>query len=115
MTNAQLCSDAFEDIAVNGFKSNKVIFFFLPCVSPAELTNRARRELHKAARRFLEISSRLFLQSLDGERRRKRGRDVILLPSTPHRDIYSLDALLENKTNPQGNYSFPQPIAEVRF
>ncbi|KAM3602899.1 uncharacterized protein V6R79_013118 [Siganus canaliculatus] len=31
----------------------------------AGLTHKARRELHKAARRFLEISSRLFLQSLD--------------------------------------------------
>ncbi|XP_014886745.1 protein SERAC1 [Poecilia latipinna] len=31
----------------------------------AELTQIARRELHKAARRFLEISSMLFLQSLD--------------------------------------------------
>ncbi|XP_003971813.1 protein SERAC1 isoform X1 [Takifugu rubripes] len=31
----------------------------------AELTYKARKELHKAARRFLEISSRLLLQSLD--------------------------------------------------
>ncbi|XP_047430295.1 protein SERAC1 isoform X2 [Mugil cephalus] len=31
----------------------------------AGLTQKARRELHKAARRFLEISSRLLLQSLD--------------------------------------------------
>ncbi|KAM8725672.1 protein SERAC1 isoform 1-T2 [Acanthopagrus schlegelii] len=31
----------------------------------AGLTTKARRELHKAARRFLELSSRLFLQSLD--------------------------------------------------
>ncbi|XP_070781994.1 protein SERAC1 [Enoplosus armatus] len=31
----------------------------------AGLTHKARRELHKAARRFLEISSRLLLQSLD--------------------------------------------------
>uniref|UniRef100_A0A665WZQ0 Protein SERAC1 n=1 Tax=Echeneis naucrates TaxID=173247 RepID=A0A665WZQ0_ECHNA len=31
----------------------------------AGLTNKARRELHKAARRLLEISSRLLLQSLD--------------------------------------------------
>lgn len=31
----------------------------------AEFTNKARRELHKAARRFLEMSSRLFMQSLD--------------------------------------------------
>ncbi|PWA27712.1 hypothetical protein CCH79_00000400, partial [Gambusia affinis] len=31
----------------------------------AEFTQIARRELHKAARRFLEISSKLFLQSLD--------------------------------------------------
>ncbi|CAJ1078488.1 protein SERAC1 [Xyrichtys novacula] len=31
----------------------------------AGLTHKARRELHKAARRFLEMSSRLFLQSLD--------------------------------------------------
>ncbi|XP_027140371.1 protein SERAC1 [Larimichthys crocea] len=31
----------------------------------AGLTHKTRRELHKAARRFLEISSRLFLQSLD--------------------------------------------------
>ncbi|XP_041660675.1 protein SERAC1 isoform X1 [Cheilinus undulatus] len=31
----------------------------------AGLTHKARRELHKAARRFLEVSSRLWLQSLD--------------------------------------------------
>lgn len=31
----------------------------------AGLTHKARRELHKAARRFLEMSSRLLLQSLD--------------------------------------------------
>uniref|UniRef100_A0A3Q0RIH3 Protein SERAC1 n=1 Tax=Amphilophus citrinellus TaxID=61819 RepID=A0A3Q0RIH3_AMPCI len=31
----------------------------------AGLTHKARRELHKAARRFVELSSRLFLQSLD--------------------------------------------------
>ncbi|KAK9531501.1 hypothetical protein VZT92_010922 [Zoarces viviparus] len=31
----------------------------------AGLTHKARRELHKAARRFLEISSRVMLQSLD--------------------------------------------------
>ncbi|XP_012722857.1 protein SERAC1 [Fundulus heteroclitus] len=31
----------------------------------AELTQKARRELHRAAKRFLEISSKLFLQSLD--------------------------------------------------
>ncbi|XP_035473715.1 protein SERAC1 [Scophthalmus maximus] len=31
----------------------------------AGLTNKVRRELHKAARRFLEISSRLLLRSLD--------------------------------------------------
>ncbi|XP_051907996.1 protein SERAC1 isoform X1 [Hippocampus zosterae] len=31
----------------------------------AELTHKTRRELHKAARRFLEISSRLLLRSLD--------------------------------------------------
>uniref|UniRef100_A0AAQ6A365 Protein SERAC1 n=1 Tax=Amphiprion ocellaris TaxID=80972 RepID=A0AAQ6A365_AMPOC len=31
----------------------------------AGLTHKTRRELHKAARRFLEISSRLFLRSLD--------------------------------------------------
>nr|XP_046230096.1 protein SERAC1 isoform X1 [Scatophagus argus] len=31
----------------------------------AGITQKARRELHKAARRFLEISSRLLLQSLD--------------------------------------------------
>lgn len=31
----------------------------------AGITNKTRKELHKAARRFLEISSRLFLQSLD--------------------------------------------------
>ncbi|CAG03599.1 unnamed protein product, partial [Tetraodon nigroviridis] len=31
----------------------------------AELTYKTRKELHKAARRFLEISSRLLLQSLD--------------------------------------------------
>ncbi|XP_068198497.1 protein SERAC1 [Antennarius striatus] len=30
-----------------------------------ELTQKTRRELHKAARRFLEISSRLFFESLD--------------------------------------------------
>ncbi|KAM4633080.1 protein SERAC1 [Polymixia lowei] len=30
------------------------------------LTNKARRELHKAARRFLEISSRILLRPLDG-------------------------------------------------
>uniref|UniRef100_H2VB60 Protein SERAC1 n=1 Tax=Takifugu rubripes TaxID=31033 RepID=H2VB60_TAKRU len=34
-------------------------------VSHPELTYKARKELHKAARRFLEISSRLLLQSLD--------------------------------------------------
>ncbi|XP_078131224.1 protein SERAC1 isoform X2 [Sander vitreus] len=31
----------------------------------AGLTHKARRELHKAAKRFLEISSRVFLQTLD--------------------------------------------------
>ncbi|KAM9840052.1 protein SERAC1 isoform 2-T2 [Aulostomus maculatus] len=31
----------------------------------AELTHKARRELHKAARRFLEMSSKLLLQSID--------------------------------------------------
>ncbi|CAN9507916.1 unnamed protein product [Ophioblennius macclurei] len=31
----------------------------------AELTHKTRKELHKAARRLLELSSRLFLQSLD--------------------------------------------------
>ncbi|XP_032398128.1 protein SERAC1 isoform X3 [Etheostoma spectabile] len=31
----------------------------------AGLTNKARRELHRAARRFLEISSKVFLQTLD--------------------------------------------------
>uniref|UniRef100_A0A1A8MWX0 Protein SERAC1 n=5 Tax=Nothobranchius TaxID=28779 RepID=A0A1A8MWX0_9TELE len=31
----------------------------------ADLTHKTQRELHKAARRFLELSSRLFLQSLD--------------------------------------------------
>uniref|UniRef100_A0A8C9XC53 Protein SERAC1 n=1 Tax=Sander lucioperca TaxID=283035 RepID=A0A8C9XC53_SANLU len=31
----------------------------------AGLTHKARRELHKAARRFLELSSRVFLQTLD--------------------------------------------------
>lgn len=33
----------------------------------AGLTHKARRELHKAARRFVELSSRIFLQSLDGK------------------------------------------------
>lgn len=37
-------------------------------VSYPELRYKARKELHKAARRFLEISSRLLLQSLDGKK-----------------------------------------------
>lgn len=47
-------------------------YIYLKTVSPvekenyaAELTQKARKELHKAARRFLEVSSWLFQQSLD--------------------------------------------------
>lgn len=39
-------------------------------ISVAGLTHKARRELHKAARRFMELSSRLLLQSLDGKKLR---------------------------------------------
>lgn len=37
-------------------------------VSVSGLTYKARRELHKAARRFLEVSSRILLRPLDGEK-----------------------------------------------
>ncbi|XP_034756610.1 protein SERAC1 isoform X3 [Etheostoma cragini] len=39
----------------------------------AGLTNKARRELHKAARRFLEISSKVFLQKLDAAKSMTQG------------------------------------------
>ncbi|XP_039636872.1 protein SERAC1 isoform X3 [Perca fluviatilis] len=39
----------------------------------AGLTHKARRELHKAARRFLEISSRVFLQTLDAAKLMTQG------------------------------------------
>ena len=45
----------------------KFRFLFFPIVCVSDLTNKARRELHKAARRFLEMSSRLLLRSLDGK------------------------------------------------
>uniref|UniRef100_A0A667WR10 Protein SERAC1 n=1 Tax=Myripristis murdjan TaxID=586833 RepID=A0A667WR10_9TELE len=38
---------------------------FFHCASTSGLTHKARRELHKAARRFLEVSSRILLQPLD--------------------------------------------------
>ncbi|XP_035851317.1 protein SERAC1 isoform X4 [Sander lucioperca] len=39
----------------------------------AGLTHKARRELHKAARRFLELSSRVFLQTLDAAKLMTQG------------------------------------------
>ncbi|XP_063078809.1 protein SERAC1 isoform X2 [Engraulis encrasicolus] len=42
------------------------------------LTNRARRELHKAARRFLEMSSKIFLHPLEGNAKDVDPHDVSL-------------------------------------
>lgn len=46
----------------------RVVITYIYTVSHPELTYKARKELHKAARRFLEISSRLLLESLDGKK-----------------------------------------------